>query len=88
MGGSKATLDIGALIYKRLTIMGSTVRSRTAAQKAKLVADFSSKGLPRFEKGELKPVVDKTFPLARAQAAHEAMERNEVVGKIVLIPQG
>lgn len=87
MGGTKATLDVGALLYKRLTLMGSTVRSRTAAQKARLVADFARKALPRFEKGELKPVVDKTFPLARAQAAHEAMEKNEVVGKIVLVPQ-
>ncbi|MCA1827346.1 MAG: NAD(P)H-quinone oxidoreductase [Myxococcales bacterium] len=86
MGGAKATLDLGALLYKRLTVIGSTVRSRSAAQKARLVGDFTARALPRFERGELKAVLDKTFPLAEAQAAHEAMQNNQVVGKIVLIP--
>ena len=86
MGGARATLDLNALLYKRLTILGSTVRSRTAAQKAKLVRDFVEKALPRFEKGELKAVLDRTFPLTEAQAAHDAMQANTVVGKIVLIP--
>ena len=86
MGGAKATLDLGALLYKRLTLIGSTVRSRSASQKARLVADFTARGLPRFETGELKPVLDKTFPLAQAQAAHDAMQNNQVVGKLVLIP--
>jgi NADPH:quinone reductase-like Zn-dependent oxidoreductase len=84
MSGSKATLDMNALLYKRLTIMGSTLRSRTAAQKAKLGRDFSEKALPRFASGELRPVLGRTYPLAEAQRAHEALERAEVVGKIVL----
>ena len=85
MGGAKASLDLGALLARRLTIMGSTVRSRSAEQKAKLVRDFSDKALPRFETGELRPVVGRTLPLDRARDAHEAMARNEVVGKIVLV---
>src|SRR5918911_1072916 len=60
MGGAKATLDLGALLARRLTIMGSTVRSRSAEQKAKLVADFRDKALARFETGELRPVVGRT----------------------------
>jgi NADPH:quinone reductase-like Zn-dependent oxidoreductase len=87
MGGAKASLDVGALLYKRLTILGSTVRSRSASQKARMVADFVARGLPRFETGELRPVLDRTFPLAQAQAAHDAMQDNDVVGKLVLIPQ-
>src|SRR5438309_8958913 len=86
MAGAKATLDLGATLSKRLTVMGSTLRNRSAPQKARLVADFTARALPRFETGELKPVLDKTFPLAQAQAAHDAMQNNEVVGKIVLIP--
>ena len=86
MGGAKATLDLGAILSKRLTVMGSTLRNRSASQKARLVADFTARALPRFETGELKAVLDKTFPLAQAQAAHDAMQNNEVVGKIVLIP--
>ena len=86
LGGARGTLDVGMLLTKRLTVMGSTLRSRSAEQKAKLVRDFIEKALPRFEKGELRPVLDRTFPLADAQAAHEVLQRNEVVGKIVLLP--
>src|SRR5438067_3589188 len=86
LGGARGTLDVGTLLIKRLTVMGSTLRSRSAEQKAKLVRDFIEKALPRFEKGELRPVLDRTFPLADAQAAHEVLQRNEVVGKIVLLP--
>jgi len=84
--GARAALDLGALLRNRLTVMGSTVRSRSAAQKAKLVRDFSEKALPRFDQGELRPVLARTFPLIEAAAAHEALQRSEVVGKIVLIP--
>jgi tumor protein p53-inducible protein 3 len=84
--GSKATLDIGALLVKRLTVLGSTLRTRSAEQKARLVADFTARVLPRFERGELRPVVAKTYPLADAARAHEDLESDRVVGKIVLIP--
>ena len=85
MGGSKATLDVGALLTRRLTVMGSTLRNRSPAQKAKLVADFAHEALPRFATGELRPVLGRTYPLAQAREAHAAMERNEVVGKISLL---
>jgi tumor protein p53-inducible protein 3 len=85
MGGAKGTLDVGALLSRRLTVMGSTLRNRSAEQKAKLVADFADKALPRFATGELRPVLGRTYPLAEARDAHAAMERNEVVGKIALI---
>jgi len=87
LAGGKATLDLGVLLYKRLTVMGSTVRSRSPAQKAKLVRDFSEKALPRFDRGELRPVLARTLPFAEAAAAHEALQRSEVIGKIVLVPQ-
>jgi len=85
MGGSKATLDVGALLTRRLTVMGSMLRNRSPAQKAKLVAEFAEKALPRFRNGELRPVVARTYPLGQAREAHAALERNEVVGKIVLL---
>lgn len=86
MSGSKATLDLGAMLSKRLTVLGSTLRSRSAAQKAKLVADFSTRALPRFGRGELRPVVARSYPLAQAAAAHADLAAERVVGKIVLIP--
>ncbi|HKC60396.1 MAG TPA: NAD(P)H-quinone oxidoreductase [Myxococcales bacterium] len=85
MAGSKGTLDVGALLTRRLTLMGSTLRNRSAAQKAKLVADFARNALPRFRTGELRPVLGRTYPLAQAREAHAALERNEVIGKIVLL---
>jgi putative PIG3 family NAD(P)H quinone oxidoreductase len=85
-GGSTGTLDLGALLTRRLSILGSTLRSRTAAQKAKLVASFSERALPRFASGELRPVVAKTLALDEARAAHELLASNRVVGKIVLEP--
>ena len=85
MSGSKGTLDVGALLTRRLTLMGSTLRNRSAAQKARLVADFARNALPRFQTGELRPVLGRTYPLAQAREAHAALERNEVIGKIVLL---
>lgn len=85
MGGARGALDLAAMLQKRLTVMGSTLRTRSAAQKAKLVHDFTERALPRFERGELKPVLAKTLALAEAQSAHDALQRNEVVGKVVLV---
>jgi putative PIG3 family NAD(P)H quinone oxidoreductase len=85
LGGATGTLDLGALLGKRLTLFGSTVRSRTPAQKARLVADFTQRALPRFSRGELEPVLARSFPLAEAEEAHASLAGNEAVGKIVLI---
>jgi putative PIG3 family NAD(P)H quinone oxidoreductase len=84
--GASAQLDLGRLLTKRLTIFGSTLRTRSSAQKAKLVASFSETALPRFQSGELRPVLARSFPLAEAGAAHELLGRNEIVGKLVLEP--
>ena len=86
ISGGKATLDLNALLRQRLTVLGSTLRSRTPQQKAKLVADFSARALPRFERGELRPVLAKRYPLGEAARAHEDLASDWVVGKIVLIP--
>ena len=86
ISGAKGVLDLNALLRQRLTILGSSLRTRSAEQKAKLVADFSARTLPRFERGELRPVVAKRYPLAEAARAHEDLASDWVVGKIVLIP--
>ena len=86
ISGAKATLDLNTLLRQRLTVLGSSLRTRTAEQKAKLVADFTARALPRFERGELKPVIAKRYPLEEAARAHEDLASDWVVGKIVLIP--
>src|SRR5207237_10611913 len=67
LSGGKATLDLGAVLQKRLSIVGSTLRSRSASEKARLVGDFAEKGLPRFDNGELRAVVAEKIPLANAR---------------------
>jgi tumor protein p53-inducible protein 3 len=85
MGGAKLDqTSLGYLMMKRLTISGTTLRSRTSEYKEALTQDFSSWALEKFEKGELTPVVDSVFAIEDVQEAHCYMEENRNVGKIVL----
>jgi tumor protein p53-inducible protein 3 len=86
MGGASGTLDLGAMLGKRLSVLGSTVRSRSPAQKARLVRDFSERALQRFSTGELEPVLARSFPLSEAEEAHAVLKAGQSVGKIVLVP--
>jgi NADPH2:quinone reductase len=84
MSGAKAELDIAVLMRKRLSVIGSVLRSRTLDEKARIVTDFTQSLLPLFEKGELKPVVHSILSFADVERAHETMRRSEHVGKILL----
>jgi len=87
VGGAYLEANVAALgLHGRLCCISTLARSRSAEQKARLVADFSARALPRFERGELRAVVSRTYPLAEAARAHEDLEGDRVVGKIVLIP--
>ena len=84
MGGAKVEADLGAIMRKRLTVVGTVLRSRPIEEKIELVQSFSRTMLPLLAAGRLHPVVDRVVPLEDAAIAHEAMERNENFGKIVL----
>ena len=84
MGGGSSTIDLRAVLGKRLRILGSTLRSRSLAEKVDLTAAFVRDVLPGFSDGSLTTVVDSVFPLAHAAAAFRRMAANENVGKIVL----
>jgi len=84
LGGAKATLDMAKLMVKRLTLTGSTLRARPDAFKAALTDSITREVWPLVAGGRLRPVMDHTFPLAEAPAAHARMEAGEHVGKIVL----
>lgn len=82
--GMEATIPLWQVMRKRLVLTGSTLRARDATFKS-LVADELSRAVwPHVEQGRLKPVIDSTFPLARAADAHRRMESGEHIGKIVL----
>jgi NADPH2:quinone reductase len=84
MSGSKATADFGALTNKRLTWTGSTLRPRSVDDKAAIARDLEEKVWPLLARGQIKPLIDSTFPLERAADAHRCMENGEHRGKIVL----
>jgi NADPH:quinone reductase-like Zn-dependent oxidoreductase len=84
MGGAKAELSLADLLIRRLAIIGSTLRSRPAAQKAAIVAGFRARFGPALAAGRLKPIVDRALPLAEAAEAHRLMQASEHFGKIVL----
>lgn len=84
LGGAKATVNLGDVLRRRLTITGSTLRPRPVAFKAAIAASLKEKVWPLLESGKIKPVIFKTFPLAQAAEAHTLMESSTHVGKIVL----
>src|SRR5229473_2938741 len=84
IGGSRAEINMGTILTKRLTLTGSTLRSRTVAQKAE-VADAVRKNIwPLLAAGRVRPTIHATFPLADAGEAHRLMESSNHIGKIVL----
>jgi putative PIG3 family NAD(P)H quinone oxidoreductase len=84
LGGPKATVNFAKLMVKRLTHTGSTLRPRSNADKAAMVAAIEAKVLPLLRQGRIKPLMDSTFPLEKAADAHRRMETSEHIGKIVL----
>jgi len=84
MGGAKAEVNLGVLLTRRLSVIGSTLRARPPAEKAALVAAFRDRFGAALEKGELRPVVDRVLPLEQAADAHRIMKASEHFGKIVL----
>lgn len=83
-GSPKATANFGKLMMKRLTHTGSTLRPRSNADKAAMVAAIEAKVMPLLREGRLKPLMDSSFPLEKASEAHRRMETSEHIGKIVL----
>ena len=83
-GGTRAQIDAGAVLRKRLTITGSTLRPRPVAFKAQIAQALCREVWPLLGSGEIRPVIHSTFPAAEAAAAHALMESNQHVGKIVL----
>ncbi|KAB8064164.1 NAD(P)H-quinone oxidoreductase [Janthinobacterium violaceinigrum] len=83
-GGTKAELDLGSLLRRRLTVTGSTLRPRSVAFKAAIANHLRTTVWPLIEAGKIKPVIYKTFPLEKANEAHALMEASTHVGKIML----
>ena len=84
-GGAKAELDLGIVMRKRLTIIGTVLRARPLEEKIAVARGISSHVVPAFESGQLKPVIDRIVSFDAITDAHRAMENNETFGKVVLV---
>ena len=84
MGGTKSQIDLGPILMKRQKIIGSTIRARSSFIKGKVMNDLHQKVWPYFKSKKLNPIIHKTMNIKEANKAHEVMEKNENIGKIVL----
>jgi NADPH2:quinone reductase len=84
LGGTRAEFNMVKMMLKRLTLTGSTLRSRTIAQKGAVAEGVRKNVWPLLSAGRAKPVIHATFPLEQAAEAHRLMESSNHIGKIVL----
>ncbi|MDP9292710.1 MAG: NAD(P)H-quinone oxidoreductase [Verrucomicrobiota bacterium] len=82
--GAKSEIDLGVLLRKRATIIGTVLRARTVEEKAEATRRFAAGVLPLVRCGLVRAVIDRVYPAAEIRAAHERMESNASFGKIVL----
>jgi NADPH:quinone reductase len=83
--GSTASFNISTVMTKRLTVIGTMLRSRSAEEKATATRLFASRVVPLLTSGAVQPVVDRAYKLEEIRAAHERLESNESFGKVVLV---
>jgi len=84
LGGAKASINLGVLLSRRLQLLGSTLRARSLADKARLVEGFLQRFGASIDRGEIAPVIDRVLPLEAAAEAHRVMKASDHFGKLVL----
>lgn len=84
-GGAEITVPVFRLMARRAVLTGSTLRPRDADEKARITAAVEATVWPWVEAGKVKPVIDRTFPLDQASAAHALLEGGAHFGKVVLV---
>ncbi len=84
LAGQKTEIDLKNIYVRNVRIVGSTLRSRTPAVKAQILAELVQKVFPKIESGEVKPTIYKTLPITEAEAAHDILYKGQNVGKVVL----
>lgn len=85
LGGSKAEINLGLVLGKRLRLIGSTLRSRPTAEKIEITKQFKHRFWSSLVNGTLKPIIDTTFPMPAAQEAHTYVRENRNTGKVILL---
>lgn len=86
LAGSSTELDLSQILHKRLTVRGTMLRSRPHHEKAEATEHFAHEIVPLFDRKQLKPVIEATFPLDKSNEAFELVQSNSPLGKVLLIP--
>lgn len=84
LAGQKTEIDLKNIYVRNVRIIGSTLRSRTPEVKAQILSELVDNVFPKIEAGLIKPTIYKTFPIQKAEEAHDVLKRGENVGKVVL----
>jgi NADPH:quinone reductase-like Zn-dependent oxidoreductase len=84
LGGAKGEFGLGSLLARRLHVIGSTLRARSAAEKAEIVSGFVDRFGAALAEGRIAPVIDRVLPLAEAAEGHRVVKASEHFGKVVL----
>src|SRR6478609_5454067 len=84
--GARGELDLGLLMARRASVIGTTLRARPLVEKERIVADVRAHAWPLLADGRLRPVVHARLPLNRAADAHRLLDSGEVFGKVLLVP--
>jgi len=84
LGGATGELNMGQLLGKRLRIIGSTLRARPVEEKIAITRHFTAEVMPKLTDGRLRPIIDTTFSIVDAQAAHAYVLANHNIGKVIL----
>jgi putative PIG3 family NAD(P)H quinone oxidoreductase len=84
IGGTHASINMWRVMQKRLVVTGSLLRPRSPQEKGEIAAALRASVWPLLERGAVRPIVDRSYPLEAAADAHRALESGEVIGKLVL----
>ncbi len=86
LGSSRAEINLRPIMHKRLTITGSTLRTRSIEEKGAIAKQLEARVWPLLASRQVTPIIQTTLPLADASEAHRLLEAGQVIGKIVLVP--
>ena len=86
-GGRRGELDLGQLLYKRATVAGTTLRARPPAEKTEIVSGVRAAVWPLVASGRIRPVINRQFPMSQAARAHELVEQDPPLGKVLLVAE-
>ncbi len=87
-GGFRTQLNALSIMFKRLTITGSTLRPRTVTQKAEIAQELNEFAWPMLENGTISPIVDSVYPMYQVREAHQRLESGSHIGKVLLKMEG